>query len=199
MNLVIQLIGGLGVVASIISFQCKKHSSILFFRTLNEFIFAIQYFLLGAYTGMSMNLVGCIRNIIFINQVKNNKKTIVSSTIFCIMFFVFGLVSWQGKKSILIIFAKILSTIAYGNKNTTVVRIIIFLTSTSWLIYNYCIFSIAGIICEAFTLVSLIVGIIRFNIIPLLSKADWLICRGLQKQQIVSIVLLPFYKNLIFL
>ena len=98
MNLVIQLIGGLGVVASIISFQCKKHSSILFFRTLNEFIFAIQYFLLGAYTGMSMNLVGCIRNIIFTNQVKNNKKTIVTSTIFCIMFFVFGLVSWQGKK-----------------------------------------------------------------------------------------------------
>ena len=98
MNLVIQLIGGLGVVASIISFQCKKHSSILFFRTLNEFIFAIQYFLLGAYTGMSMNLVGCIRNIIFTNQVKNNKKTIVTSTIFCIMFFVFGLVSWRGKK-----------------------------------------------------------------------------------------------------
>ena len=172
MNLLIQLIGGFGVVASIISFQCKKHSSILFFRTLNELLFAIQYFFLGAYTGMSMNLVGCARNIIFSNQVKNNRKTTVASIVFCIVFFVFGLFTWQGKKSILIIFAKILSTIAYGNKNTTVVRTIIFLTSSIWLIYNYCVFSIAGIICEAFTLLSLTVGIIRFNIVQSLSKEN---------------------------
>lgn len=74
MDIIIQLIGGLGIIASIISFQCKKHNSILLFRTLNEFIFAIQYFLLGAYTGMAMNLVGCVRNIIFTKQILQNKK-----------------------------------------------------------------------------------------------------------------------------
>ena len=69
MDVIIQLIGGLGIIASIISFQCKKHNSILIFRTLNEGIFALQYFLLGAYTGMAMNLVRCIRNIIFTKQI----------------------------------------------------------------------------------------------------------------------------------
>ncbi len=99
MDIIIQLIGGLGIIASIISFQCKKHNSILFFRTLNEFIFAIQYFLLGAYTGVAMNLIGCVRNIIFTKQVAKNKKTIVSTIVFGALFFVLGVFTWQGKKA----------------------------------------------------------------------------------------------------
>ncbi len=170
MEIITQLIGGLGVLASVISFQRKKHNSILLFRTLNEFMFAIQYFLLGAYTGMTMNIIGCIRNIIFTKQVEKNKKTTISAVVFCAMFFVLGVCAWQGPKSILIIVAKILSTIAYGNKNTTVVRAIIFVTSTSWLIYNYIVFSIAGVICEAFTLISLVAGVVRLDIIPRLNK-----------------------------
>ena len=170
MDIIVQLIGALGIVANIISFQCKKHNSILFFKTLNEFIFAIQYFLLDAYVGMSMNLVGCVRNIVFTKQVRQNKKTTITTIIFGIMFLIFGFLTWQGKKSILIIIAKVLSTIAYGNKNTTVVRIIMFITCTSWLIYNCCVFSVAGVLCEAFTLVSLIIGVIRLDIMPYLSK-----------------------------
>lgn len=166
LNIIIQLIGAAGIIASIISFQCKKSSSILFFRILNESIFAVQYFLLGAYTGMAMNLVGCVRNGIFSHQLSKNKTTAISTVVFSTLFFVFGLIFWQGPKSILIIAAKILSTIAYGNKNTTFVRFIIIPTTASWLIYNCCVFSVAGIICEAFTLLSLITGIIRLDIIP---------------------------------
>ena len=103
MEIVIQLIGALGIIASIISFQCKKHNSILFFRTLNESLFAIQYFLLGAFTGMAMNLVGCVRNVIFTKQVSNGKKTTVSTIVFSVLFLIFGLFTWQGVKSILII------------------------------------------------------------------------------------------------
>lgn len=86
------------------------------------------------------------------------------------MFAVFGIAAWQGLKSLLIIIAKVLSTVAYGNKNTTVVRGIILITSVSWLIYNACVLSIAGVLCEAFTLLSLAAGIIRLDIIPYIKK-----------------------------
>lgn len=171
-DIIIQLIGGLGILASIISFQCKKHSSIIFFRTLNEFIFAIQYFLLGAYTGTAVSVIGCVRNIIFTKRVSQGKKTTLPVIIFSLLFIIFGIVTWQGKKSILIIVAKVLSTMAYGNKNTTVVRGVIFITSISWLIYNSVVFSIAGVLCEAFTIVSLIIGIIRLDIIPYFKKLN---------------------------
>lgn len=170
MEIFIQLIGGFGIIASILSFQCKKHNSILLFRTLNELLFALQYFLLGAFTGMTMNLVGCVRNLIFVRQVSKNKRTTVSIAAFSALFLIFGLLTWQGKKSVLIIVAKVLSTLAYGNKNTTFVRCIMLVTSSSWLIYNYCVFSVAGVLCEAFTLVSIIVGITRFDIIPLFKR-----------------------------
>lgn len=170
MDIFIQAIGVVGILASICSFQCKSHKGILFFRTLNEFFFGIQYFLLGAYTGMAMNIVGCVRNTIFAHQIERGKKTTVSSAVFCILFFASGLWFWQGAKSLLIIIAKVLSTVAYGNKNTTVVRSLIFVTATSWLIYNICVFSVAGAVNEAFTLVSLCVGLVRFDIIPALTR-----------------------------
>lgn len=167
MELFIQLIGALGVVASIISFQCKKHRSILIFRTLNEGIFTVQYILLGAYTGAAMNIVGCTRNMIFAKQKGGTKKTVV---LFSILFFVFGLLTWQGLKSLLIIVAKVLSTIAYGNKNTTVVRAIIFFTSVSWLLYSILIGTVAGAVNEALTIGSILVGIVRLDVIPRLKK-----------------------------
>ena len=170
MEFIIQSLGVIGIIASIISFQCKKHSSILFFRTMNEAFFGVQYFLLGAYTGMAMNLVGCVRNIIFSNQVQKGKNTFCSATIFSIFFVLFGIFTWAGFKSILIIIAKVISSFAYGNKNTTIVRTSILLTSSSWLIYNVFVGSFAGIVCEAFTLISLVAGIIRLDIIPRIKK-----------------------------
>ena len=170
MEILIQCIGGLGVLASFTAFQCKKHKHILSLRTLSEFIFAVQYALLGAYTGMAADLLGVLRNQIFSRQIAAGKKTTGSIAIFSLAFAVFGILTWEGPKSILVIVAKVLSTVAYGNKNTTIVRAIILITSSCWLVYNIYVFSLAGIACEAVTLVSLITSIIRLNILPKLKN-----------------------------
>ena len=49
MDILIQVIGGVALLANFVSFQMKKHSHILFFRTVNEGLFILQYFLLGAF------------------------------------------------------------------------------------------------------------------------------------------------------
>lgn len=165
MNWIVQGIGALGIIASVISFQCKNHKKILLFRTLNELFFGIQYFILGAYTGMAMNFVGCVRNVIFSKQVENKKSTRIPIVIFSVFFTAFGILTWQGVKSILVIAAKLLSTIAYGNKNETIIRSVIFVTSSCWLVYNVTAGSAAGVLCEAFTLCSLIVGILKYDVL----------------------------------
>lgn len=139
---------------------------------MNEFLFGIQYFFLGAYTGMAMNFVGCVRNVIFSNRVAKGKKTGPFIALFSVLFTIFGVVTWQGSKSILIIIAKVLSTVAYGNKNTRVVRAIILVTSSSWLIYNSFAGSIAGVICEVLTLFSIISAFIRLDLMPALKKGN---------------------------
>ena len=165
-DILIQLIGAFGIAASIAAFQFKKHGTILVFRTLNEALFAVQYFLLGAFTGAAASLIGIARNLIFKNRVAKGKTTTLFIAIFSALFVLFGILTWEGPKSILIIVAKVLSTVSYGNKNTSVIRVIGLVTTTSWLVYNWFVFSIAGVLCEAFTLTSLLVGIVRLDLLP---------------------------------
>lgn len=165
MEWLIQGLGFLGILASVLSFQCKAHKRILFLRTMNEFLFGIQYLLLGAYTGAAMNFVGCVRNYIFSYQVQKGKKTALSRMLFSAAFVVFSLATWSGPKSLLIAVAKVLSTYAYGCTDTVRMRWIILVTSSSWLVYNACIGSIAGIVCEGFTLLSLVVALVRIHLL----------------------------------
>lgn len=160
-NIFIQFIGVCGVICSLIAFQCKTHGKILFFRTMNEFLFGIQYIFLGAYTGAAMNFLGCARNIFFAQQVKKKQKTVISRIAFSIFFIIMVVFTWSGSKSLLIGIAKVASTFAYGCKNTVVMRIIILVTSTAWLIYNIQAGSLAGMLCEIFTLGSIIVALLR--------------------------------------
>ena len=171
MDILIQGIGGVALVANFISFQMKKHYQIMFFRTMNEALFILQYIMLGAFSGATLSAVGCVRNLIFARQVAKNRKTVWSTVLFCIVFTAFGIVTFHGFASVMLIFAKVLSTVAYGNKNTTVVRVVSFITHIAYFIYNFCVFSLAGVIGDTVLLVSLICGIYRFDIRPRINKA----------------------------
>ena len=164
MDFWIDLLGALGIVAAVLAFQCKRHGRVLTYRTANEILFGVQFFLLGAYTGVAMNVVGSIRNTIFTVEVKRGKSTRLTAAIFCLAFLVFGLLTWEGPKSLLVIAAKIISTLAFGNKNLLVVRLLILVTSSSWLIYDLFSGSYAGVVCEVLTLLSILIALYRFHL-----------------------------------
>ena len=103
---------------------------------------------------------------------EKGKKTTVFQIIFCAIFTAFGIWTFDGFKSIMLIFAKDLSTIAYGNKNTTVIRIVSFLTHICYLCYNMAVTSYEGAIADGVLLISLTVGIIRFDILPRIKKEE---------------------------
>lgn len=166
----VQFLGVLGILASVLSFQCNGHKKLVVLRTLNEFFFGIQYVLLGAYTGAAMNAVGCVRNLFFAKQVESEKSTVGTRFVFSVLFLAFTAFTRAGFKSVLIGIAKVVSTFAYGSSNVFLVRILIFLTSSSWLAYNVFVGSYAGILCEAFSLVSIIAGVIRIDIPELKRK-----------------------------
>lgn len=163
-DIIVQSLGIIGIIASVMSFQCKKHGKLMYLRTANELFFGVQYFLLGAYTGMAMNFIGCIRNLIFVRLVKKNKSTIPTRIFFSALFLIGTLLTWSGFKSVIIGVAKVISTFAYGSSNTFVVRIMVFITSSSWLVYNLMVRSYAGAVCEIMTLCSIIIGVIRIDI-----------------------------------
>jgi hypothetical protein len=160
-----QAIGFVGLLFAIISFQKNDNKGILFFQLLAALTFSLHFALLGAFTGATMNLLGAARNIVFFNREKNwaNKK--IWLYLFIMFYIIIGLQTWKNTYSVLPIIAMILSTIGLWIKNAKFTRMIILPSSPCWLIYNFVNSSIAGVFTEVFVLSSLVIAVIRFDIL----------------------------------
>ena len=180
----VQLLGFIAIALNIIAVQFNKYGTIIFFKTLGSILFALQYFLLGAYTGMIMDIVGSVRNIIFSLNVKNKRSNKISVVIFSCITAIAGIVTialtWDVSEirwtdniqfatvlmviiSILSIVAKLISTIAYAIDDPHKMRILNLPSSGCWLIYNFVAFTLAGIINEIMTLTSVLIAEFRFR------------------------------------
>lgn len=169
--IIAQIFGFAGLACSVSAYQCKKHKRVMILKTLNEMLFAFQYFFLGTYTGMAMNIISSVRNLTFSYLVKKEKNTLPFQILFCMAFIVSGIFTWKNYLSLIVIFAKLLTTVVYGMKNTKYLRFATVPTSIFWLIYNFSCKATAGVISEIFSLISLISAIIRIDIIGEKNKA----------------------------
>ncbi len=158
----VQAIGFIGIALNIWAVQYNKHWQVILLKTLGSLMFVIQYLLLGAFTGAAMDVIGIIRNVTFILLVRKGKSTTVGIVIFSIVTVALGVLSWEGYISILAIFAKTVTTVAYGIKNARVIRMCNIPSSSCWLVYNFISFSLAGVFNEIFVLSSIAVAEFRY-------------------------------------
>lgn len=161
----IQGIGFVGTALVVLGMQCKSYNKVVAVKISNELIAAFQYLLLGGYTGMVMNLAACGTNSIYWVLIRKGKSTLPFQIAFGIMFVVIGFMSWHGWVSLFVIFAKLISSVALGINNTRVIRILNLISTPCWLMYNIFMFSIAGMCSDIFMITSLIIAIIRLDVI----------------------------------
>ncbi len=180
----VQVLGFVGIALNIIAVQFNKYGTIIFFKTLGSILFALQYFLLGAYTGMIMDLVGSVRNIIFSLNVKNKRSNKLPVIIFSCITAIAGIITialtWDVSEirwtdnikvatvlmviiSALSILAKLISTVAYSVGDPHKMRILNLPSSGCWLVYNFVAFTLAGIANEIMTLSSILIAEVRFR------------------------------------
>lgn len=167
--ILVQGIGFLGIACSMLAFQYKQYRQLVGLRAATELFFGIQYLLLGAYSGAAVDFLGCFRNWVFLDCDKKGKSLRPWRIFFSCVFVGVSLLTWAGPKSLLSAVAKVASTIAYGSSNPRLIRFITLCSSSCWLIYNTLVFSIAGVLGEVLTLTSVLIGIVRFDI---LNKAE---------------------------
>ncbi|MBQ3115765.1 MAG: YgjV family protein [Clostridia bacterium] len=186
-DFVIQAIGFVGIFFNLIAVQFNSHGKIVFLRTLGSVMFGIQYLFLGAIPGLVVEIIGWIRNVVFIYTVKKGKNTKFWIYFFSVITIIAGvttmILSWKTSIekismwssnivvctilavgiSVIAIVAKVLSTVAYGIKNPDTIRKLNIPTSSMWLFYNFIAFSIAGIINEAITIISNLIAQWRYR------------------------------------
>ena len=164
-QLIAQLIGFLGTIVIVIGMQQKKYDAIVFCKISNEFFSVIHYFLLGGYTGMVINMASILTNGVYWYRNKKEKTTLPFQIIFGAMFVVIGALSWQGPISILVVLAKLLSSISLGIKSPRIIRAINLISNPCWLAYNIYVGSISGILSDILVISSVVIAVIRLDIL----------------------------------
>jgi len=163
-DITIQVIGFLALAVSLISFQFKKHGQIMLCRTTSELIFALQYILMGEWSGAAMDGISVIRNTLYTRLVKKNRSTTPVIIGFCIFVVIIGIVTFKGIISLLPIISKLLTTISYGMKKERLLRLITLPSCIFWIIYNVYVGSAAGALADSMTLISLLIAMYKFDI-----------------------------------
>ncbi|MBQ9974256.1 MAG: YgjV family protein [Oscillospiraceae bacterium] len=163
--ILVQGIGFIGILSTFLAYQCKRYSHIIGLRTLNEFVFTVQYVFLGAYTGAAVGVFGCVRNLLFLRCHQKGRSTKGWQWIFSILFTAASVLTWTGLESILTIIAKLASTLSYGSTSPRLIRMVTLCSSSCWLIYNFYVASAAGVLAEVITLASVIIGILRLDLL----------------------------------
>ena len=164
-KLIAQIIGFVGTVFIIIGMQQKQYGRIVFCKIANSFFSAVHYFFLAGYTGMLINFASCFTNGVYWYRNKHNKTTLPFQIAFAILFVGLGVLSWHGPISIFVILAKLISSVALGIKNPRTIRILNLISFPCWLVYNTFMGSYIGMISDSLSLLSVIVGIIRLDIL----------------------------------
>lgn len=166
-----QIIGFGGAGLNFLSFQQSKRRNIIGVQIGAALLFIVHYILLAidgdgeAFSGAALNFIGLLRSIVFINNDKKWAKSPVWLVVFVIISTVAAILTWEEWYSFLPSAAMILTTVSYWMKNETKIRLITFPSSPCWLVYNIIVGSVAGIVTECIVMTSLIIAIVRYDIL----------------------------------
>lgn len=168
-----QTIGIAAMVCNIISYQYKDQKKLVICHLLGGLLFAVSFFMLGAIIGGILNLVAMIRSVIFLfpKKLKASHPAwlwgfFASYIVFYVLTFtVFGTEPTPIAFAIEILPVVGMTALSVGFMlaNTKAMRITGLISSPVWLIYNIYYVSVGAIICEAISIVSIVVGMIRHD------------------------------------
>lgn len=164
MQIAIRILGILALILGVIPFQFKKHKQIVLCKMLSETLFAVQYFLMGAYTGAWMDLVSGLRNFLFYKFVEKKRSTLPVILAFSLLILVIGITTWAGPISLLPLAAKLLTTVSYGMKRERLLRFITLPSCLFWIAYNLLVGGWEAMITDLLSLGSILLAIYKFDL-----------------------------------
>ena len=158
-----QIMGWMAALFTFLSYQCKSHKKLIIVQCLSSFSICISYLLLGAWSGMILNVVCLIRNFIIYRKDLKIFSYSFWPYVLAALMGVTGALSWQGPMSLLILVALVVNTLFLYFPNVQNLRKSIVVTSTMVLIYNAYFAVWGGVVNEMIAITSALIGILRFK------------------------------------
>lgn len=167
-DIVAQGFGIIGLFIIVYSFQCKKNSGFFLMQGIGSFMFFINFLLIGAYAGAFFNLTNLVRGLLFRKDGKKRWKIALTITLYTLCF-AFSVYLIRNNAFMIFISALpyitlVIMSVLMWQGNGRHIRIFQFsLMSPSWIVHNIYNFSLGGIICECFNMVSSVIALIRYK------------------------------------
>lgn len=162
MYIVGQILGFVAFVVSLFAYQRVKKKDILLCMVLSNIINLVHYLMIGAFSGCITKTIAIFRDSFIVLKEKNKG---LSNILFLLIFIlIYVLVSIYTFTSILSLFpliAAIIYIIPTWLGNSKTVKKAALLCYVLWLIYNIYVLSIAGLIANIISIVSIIIGLKR--------------------------------------
>lgn len=175
-ELIAQAVGIVAMTFNILSFQQKTPKRVITFQLFGSILFALNYLLMGALVGMCMNIVGIMRAVVYANREKFRADRIAWLVLFTSLYVVSYILSFtvfgmeftlrNAFVELLPVIGMTATTISFRLQDAATIRRFGFISSPCWLTYNVVNFAIGGAVCEIFSLCSIVIGLIRYDLKP---------------------------------
>jgi hypothetical protein len=160
----VQIIGFIGLLFFVLSFQQKNRNNILVLMLFGQAIFLFHFVLLAAWTAVGMNLIGMVRTLIF--RFRDEQECAdwkFWPLVFVLLFILAGLLAREYWIGVLPVVAMSIETIGLWKRNERILRLINLFPHPFWFSYNLLKGSLAGIVCEIFVFSSILIAIMRYD------------------------------------
>lgn len=167
-DIIAQAFGIVGLIIIVYSFQCKKNKNFFLMQGIGSSMFFVNFIIIGAFAGAFFNLSNLVRGLLFSKSDKKLWKLIITEILYTFCF-VFSIFITRGD-----LFQIFLSALPYtalivmsvymwkGNPKHIRYSQVIYM-SPAWIVHNIFNFSLGGIICESFNMVSSVIALIRYR------------------------------------
>lgn len=167
-DIIAQIFGIIGLVIIVGSYQCKKNRNFFYMQGLGSLMFVVNFMLISAYTGAFFNITNLIRGFLFSKSDKKLWKLIFIILLYtaCVAFAVYLIWGqwFMIGVSVFLYFTLVVMSVLMWQSNGKHIRYFqVALQSPTWIVYNVFNFTLGGILCESFTMVSTIVSFIRYG------------------------------------
>ncbi len=167
-EIIAQALGIIGMIIFIFSFQVKENKKLVLTQGIGGFMFFLNFMLIGAVAGALLNLCVTVRGILLMKNPKKVWKIAVIELLLLGSTILSVLTNWgnwlQIALAVLVYIGLAFISFFMWKDNGKQIRICqVAITSPAWLIHNVFNFSIGGLICETFNIISVIISFIRYG------------------------------------
>lgn len=168
-----QAFGIVAMAMNVASYQAKKQKTVIIMQLFGSLFFTVNMIMLSATMGAILNIIGVARALVYAN--KDRIKHIKVFNYIFISLYVLSYVATftifskePSARNLIIEFLPVIgmtaTNIGFSLKSAADIRKVMLVSSPMWLIYHSLSLSLGGALCEIFSLISVFVGMLRYDI-----------------------------------